>query len=179
MIQQEMNKMNIVDSVDEQIVMLLGKDARQNSATLAKKLNLSAATVRRRFRKLIHNDLLRIVGVVEPASFGFTVLAVINLDVTHDKLEIALEELSKRPEVRFVSTVTGQYDMLVIAWFHSADHLSQFLTEEVAKLEGIRKSETFICLQIRKGGRIPLTGRLLAIPGQQVDKRKERRVKSV
>ena len=147
----------MIDSVDEQIVRLLGKDARQNSETLAKQLNLSAATVRRRLRKLIHSDLLRIVGVVEPASFGFPVIAVITLDVSHDKLELVIEELSKRPEVRFISTTTGRYDIIAIARFRSTDCLSEFVTKELAKLEGIRDSETFICLQVKKGRRTTLT----------------------
>ena len=150
--------MSILDSLDEQIVRLLGQDARQNSETLAKQLKLSAATVRRRLRKLIRSDLLRIVGVVEPARFGFPLLAVITLNLVHDKVELAMEELSKRPEVRFVSTITGQYDMIVIARFRSTDCLSEFVTKELAKLEGIRDSETFICLEVKKGPRTPLTG---------------------
>jgi Lrp/AsnC family transcriptional regulator for asnA, asnC and gidA len=149
--------MNIIDSVDEQIVRLLGKDGRQTSETLGKQLNLSAATVRRRLRKLIHSDLLRIVGVVDPSSFGFPMIAVISLDVAHDKVELAVEELSKRPEVSFVSTTTGRYDIIAIARFRSIDCLSEFVTKELAKLEGVRDSETFICLQEKKGRRIPLT----------------------
>ena len=170
--------MRTIDPVDEQIVLLLGKDARQTSKALAKQLNLSAATVRRRLRKLVRSDLLRVVGVVEPASFGFPVLAVINLDVAHDKVERALEELSQRPEIRFVSTITGKYNIIAIAWFHSTDHLSEFLTKDLAKLKGTKNSETFICMQVRKGGRIPLTGRFLSIPGRWADEQKGQQVKN-
>ena len=149
--------MSIIDSVDEQIVRLLGQDARQNSETLAKQLNLSAATVRRRLRKLLLSDLLRIIGVVDPASFGFPVLVIITLDVNHGKLELAMEELSKRPEIISVSTTTGRYDIIAIARFRSTECLSEFVTKELAKLEGVRDSETFICLEVKKGLRIPLT----------------------
>ena len=148
--------MNIIDSVDKQIVRLLGKDARQDSETLAKQLNISAATVRRRLRKLTQSGLLRIVGVVDPAGFGFPMLAVIALDVAPDRIELAIEELSKRPEVRFVSDTTGRYDVLAIARFRSTEHLSEFLIKKLANLEGLRDSETFICLQTREGIR-PLT----------------------
>ncbi len=149
--------MSKIDSVDEQIVRLLGQDARQNSETLAKQLNLSAATVRRRLRKLIGNDLLRIVGVVDPASFGFPLIVTITLDVAHDKMRLAMEELAKRPEVIFVSTITGRYDIIVIARFRSTECLSEFVTKELAKLEGVRDSETFVCLEVKKGPRTPLT----------------------
>ncbi len=148
--------MSIVDSVDEQIVRLLGRDARQNSETLAKQLNLSAATVRRRLRKLIRSDLLRIVGVIEPDKFGFPLMVVITLDVVHGKVELAMEELSKLPEVRFVSTITGRYDIIIIARFRSNKSLSDFVVKELAKMEGIRDSETLVCLEVKKGLRIPL-----------------------
>ena len=148
--------MDIPDSVDEQLVRLLGQDARQSSEALAKQLNLSAATVRRKLRKLIKSDLLRIVGVVDPTSFGFPLIVVITFDIVRDKVELATKKLSELPEIRFVSTITGRYDIIAIARFRSTDCLSEFVTKELAKLEGIRDSETFVCLEIKKGIRIPL-----------------------
>ena len=149
--------MNIIDSIDEQIARLLGQDARQNSETLAKQLNLSSATVRRRLRKLIHSGLLRIVGVVDPGKFGFPVAVVITLDVAHEKLESAMETLAKRPEIRWVSTTTGRFDIIVLARFRSNDRLAEFMTKELAQLEGVKDSETFICLDVKKGSYIPFT----------------------
>jgi len=148
--------MNQIDEVDEQIVKLLGKDARQNSEAVAKQLNLSPATVRRRLRKLIHSNLLSIVGVVDPSSFGFPLLAVISLNVAHDKVNEVLEELSKRPEIRTLATTTGRHDVLLMARFSSTERLSEFVTNELGKLEGIRDSETSLCLQIKKGFLTPL-----------------------
>ena len=139
------------DSVDLKIVQLLGKDARQSSETLAKKLNLSAATVRRRLRKMINNDLVRIVGVVEPVNFGFPLLAVITLDIEQNKLETALEEFAAQPEIRFASTITGRYDLLLVGRFRSNEDFSDFVKNKLAKVEGIKNSETFICLEVKKG----------------------------
>ena len=121
--------MSIIDSVDEQIVRLLGQDARQNSEKLAKQLNLSAATVRRRLRNLIRKDLLHIVGVVDPAKFGFPVPVVITLDVDLDKIDTAIKTLANRPEVRWVSTTTGQFDIIALARFRSNSNLSEFMTK--------------------------------------------------
>lgn len=148
--------MNKIDALDAQIVRLMGRDARQNSEAVAKQLNLSPATVRRRLRKLIHSNLLSIVGVVDPSRFGFPLLAVISLNVTHNKIKDILEKLSKRPEIRTLATTTGRHDILVMARFSSTERLSEFITDELAKLEGIRDSETSLCLQIKKGFLSPL-----------------------
>ena len=152
-----LTRMDLLDSIDEQLVRLLGQDARQNSETLAKQLNLSAATVRRKLRKLTRSDVLHIVGLVDPNKFGFPLAVVIALYVVHDKLESALEALAKRPEVRWVSTSTGRFDMIAIALFPSTESLSQFMTKGLAQLEGVRDSETFICLDVKKGRYVPLT----------------------
>ncbi len=149
--------MSMPDSVDEQLIRLLGQDARQSSESLAKQLNLSSATVRRRLRKLIRSDLLHIVGVVDPVRFTFPLAAVIALDVAHDKLESAMELLVNQPEIKWVSSTTGRFDIVAMARFHSTDNLSEFLTKQLAQMEWVKDSETFICLDVRKGRYVPLT----------------------
>jgi len=150
-------KMSIPDSIDEQLVRLLGKDALQNSEALAKQLKLSSATVRRRLRRLIRSGLLHIIGVIDPAKFGLSLAAMIALDVANDKLELALEELAKKTELRWISTTTGRYDVIALGRFASTDALSEFIQKDLAKLEGIKDTEAFICLDMKKGRYIPIT----------------------
>ena len=56
----------MIDSLDEQLITLLGEDASKSSKALAKQLNVSQATIRRRIKDLMNSGALRIVGVVEP-----------------------------------------------------------------------------------------------------------------
>jgi Lrp/AsnC family transcriptional regulator for asnA, asnC and gidA len=144
------------DSTDEQLVRLLARNARQNSETLAKQLNLSAATVRRRLRKLIQSETLHIIGVVDPIKFGLPVAVIINLDIASEKIVSVMETLTNRPEIRWISTTTGRFDIIALARFASNDDLSNFLVQGLPKIEGVRDSETFICLNMEKGRYIPL-----------------------
>ena len=98
-----------------------------------------------------------IIGVVDIAKFGYPVAAVVALDVAHDKLEAAIEALAKEPEVRWVSTTTGRFDIIFITRFHSSAELSDFMTKRLAKVDGVRNSETFVCLDMKKASYIPLT----------------------
>jgi DNA-binding Lrp family transcriptional regulator len=143
--------MNLLDSVDKQLVVLMGKNARQSSEALAQQLNISAATVRRRLRRLLKKDVLRIVGVADPASFGFALGVVINLDVEQARVDKVMEWLVNRTEIKWASTTTGRYDIIVIARFESTDHLSRFLTKDLTALKGIKDIETLISLDVRKG----------------------------
>jgi Lrp/AsnC family transcriptional regulator for asnA, asnC and gidA len=146
------------DGVDEQIVRLLGEDGRQSSEQIAKKLNISAATVRRRIKKLLENDLLHIVGVVDPADFGFPLPAVIAMDVIPEKLEFTLQELSDLPEIKWMATTIGRYDVIAGVRFRSLDFLSKFVTQTLPQITGVKDCETFVCLKGAKSGPyLPLT----------------------
>ena len=147
--------MSLPDSMDKQLLILLGQDARQNSETLARQLNLSSATVRRKLRKLIQSGSLNIVGVVDPAKFGLPLTAIIALDVAHEKLKAAMEVLANRPEITWISTTTGRFDIIARGRFASTDDLSNFLTDQLTEIEGVKNSETFICLDVKKGRKIP------------------------
>ena len=150
-------QMSITGSIDEQLVRLLARDARQNSETLAKQLNISSATVRRRLRRLIRSGSLRIVGVVDPIAFDRPLAVVITLDVAPDNLESAMEALAKKPEVGWISTTTGRFDIIALAQFRSSERLSNFITKELTQLEGVKDSETFVCLNVKKGRYVHLT----------------------
>ena len=143
--------MVIIDGLDERLIHLLENDARQSSEVLAAQLNTSPATIRRRVRKLIQSKVLRIVAVVDSSKVGLPLTAVIALDVAHEKLDSVTQMLVSRPEVKWISTTTGRFDILVMARFPSTDELSVFVQKELAKIEGVRDSETFICLHIGKG----------------------------
>lgn len=148
--------MYIPDSVDVRIAKLLGQDGSQSSEVIARQLNISSATVRRRLKNLILCKLLRIVGVVNPYHFGLPVHALIALHVAYDKLESVTDFLAKRPEIHWVSTTTGQFDIMAAVMLSSTSSLSDFLKNQLAKVEGIRDSETFICLEVKKGRMVRL-----------------------
>jgi Lrp/AsnC family transcriptional regulator for asnA, asnC and gidA len=142
--------MTTIDSVDTQIVKLLGLNANLSSAKLAKQLGISSANVRRRLNKLLKSDMVRIVGAIDPYKYGFTVPVMIGLDIEHKKLDSVIEMLAARDEIVWISTSTGRFDVIALALFKTNDELSDFLTKYLQKLQGIRDSESFICLNMMK-----------------------------
>ena len=150
-----MSEMDKIDALDEKLIKLLVDDARQSSLKLAKQLKVSAATVRRRVRKLIESEVLHIVAAVDPNRIGLPLAALIAFDVTHEKLGEVMEMLANRPEVKWVSTSTGRYDILALVRLGSTDELSDLMQKELAQMEGLRDSETFVCLHVAKGRYVP------------------------
>ncbi len=141
----------MIDSIDKSLIQLLGGDALQSSEVLAKQLNVSAATVRRRIRRLIKDGTLRIVAVVDPNKVGLPLAALLALDVPHEQLDMVTDALAKHPDVKWVSTTTGRFNIMAMVRSSSTDDLATFMQKELPKLEGVRNSETLICLRVKKG----------------------------
>ncbi len=139
-----------MDEIDHKLVRLLAKDARSSSAVLAKLINVSHSTVRRRIRKLINDGTLHIVGVVDPAKFGFSFTAIVALSVAPQNLDSCRKILTSRPEVKWISTTTGRFDIMILGRFRSSRELSDFLLLHIKNIKGLKDSETFICLNMDK-----------------------------
>ncbi len=139
-----------MDVIDKQLVQLLEKDANQSSKELATKLDVSAATVRRRMGKLVKNNEIRLVAVVDPEKAGFPFAAVLSLDVELEHLDSAIQHLDKRPEVRWLCTSTGRSNVVAVAQFATPDELADFTKSELAKVKGVRHLETAIILKREK-----------------------------
>jgi Lrp/AsnC family transcriptional regulator, regulator for asnA, asnC and gidA len=144
------------DSIDEKIIRLLSKDARQSSQKLAKQLNLSASTVRSRLSKLTRNGNLRYIVAIDPFKAGLPVVAQILVDVEQNKIEQTLEMLINCAEINYVASTTGNFDIILFGCFASHHDLAVFLQKKLGKMEGVRDSQTLISLDIRKGQFTPV-----------------------
>ena len=140
-----------MDLLDQELIKLLAKDASKSNLFIAKKLKVTAATIRRRKVQLMKQGALRILGAVSPKKIGYTVTVVVAFDVEASKLGSAIKMLSSRPEVTWISTTTGRFDIIALIRLQSTDELSEFLSDAVSGIEGLRNSETFVCLHTEKG----------------------------
>jgi len=142
---------SFIDELDQRLIRLLQEDGRQTSNSLANQLGVSVSTVLNRIKALTRTGVMRIVAVVDPDKVGPLVTAVIGLDVDPSKMTAVVTALAARPEVRFVSPSTGSYDILSFALFSANADLSEFIEKQVAGMDGVKDTETFMCLRATKG----------------------------
>jgi Lrp/AsnC family transcriptional regulator for asnA, asnC and gidA len=154
-----MTQMIMKDELDEQIIALLGNDARQSSKVLARQLNVSAATIRRRIGKLNRSGILQFVAAIDSVKAPYSTIVVLALDVERAKVKSVTDILVRLPEIKWVATTTGRFDILATAYLTTGSKLSDFLENRIGDIEGIRDSETFVCLDVRKGYLIPVGDR--------------------
>jgi Lrp/AsnC family transcriptional regulator, regulator for asnA, asnC and gidA len=139
-----------VDEVDREIIRLLQKDGRTSNTDIARALDVTETTIRKRIARLIDEDLVNVVAVPTPRAVGMTVSAIIGISVQLPSLHAVSERLVGYPEVRYVGVATGRYDIIVEAFFNDQGHLLEFVSRKLGALKGVTGAETSLILKVAK-----------------------------
>lgn len=139
-----------VDDLDLAIIRILQQDGRRPYADIATELGLAPSTVQQRANRLINMGLVKITALVDPLTLGISVLAMIAIRADGTRLREAAGEIGRFEEVDYAVICTGPYDILVEVACQSNDDLLSFISDKLAKVEGVREIETFLYLRIVK-----------------------------
>ncbi len=139
-----------IDETDRKIMGLLQEDARQSNAAIARIIGVSEATIRRRIKIMVEQGTLSVRAVPNPLSFGLTTTAIIGVDVQPDTLDSVADAMNERAEVGFLAVSTGRYDLISWVLVKDLDELRNFLEAFLAKVPGVRKTETLVLLDVKK-----------------------------
>ena len=140
----------MIDDLDQKIIALLKRDGRYSHARLAEELGVNVATIAKRIDKMLAEDIISIKAVLNPFKFGFNAHAFITLDIKLSNIDQICAQLINNPNISLLATIFGRYDVLVIADFPNWEMLQEFVTGELANIEGISKIDTFPIIEIKK-----------------------------
>lgn len=138
------------DQLDRQIISMLQADGRCSNREIARSLGVPEATVRYRVRRLTESGLLRITALVEPAQLGYKLTAVVSVQAEAQRVPDIASTLASFPEVMHLVITTGDYDVVFTATFMDQEDLYGFLTNRLANIPGVVRSNTAIGLQVVK-----------------------------
>ena len=139
-----------MDNLDKRIITLLQEDGTATNAGIARQVGVSEETVRRRLKRLVADEYIRVVALPDPAQLGFNSEVLIGIQVDADKIDSVGDALANFDEMNWVSITTGSFDIFVWATLRTSEELSNFLRGKVGTVPGIRKMETFMNLAIKK-----------------------------
>ena len=141
-----------MDELDAQIIALLQRDGRASNAGIAREVGVSEGTVRRRLKRLIQEEYIRVVALLDPGRMGYASEALVSVQVDPDKVDQVAGDLAKLSEVNWVTITTGAYDVFAWATLQSSEALGIFLRTKVGTIPGVRRTETFVNLAVKKRG---------------------------
>ncbi len=148
--QNERSKNREMDNIDLQITSILQKDGRTPLSQIAKQLGVSTGMVRLRYQALVEKDIFQIVAITNPMLMGQSKMAFIGIKADGHRLREIANEVSAFEEVIYLVLLTGSYDLIAEVVCTNKEHLLDFLTNKLYKVDGIRDSETFMFLDIIK-----------------------------
>jgi Lrp/AsnC family transcriptional regulator, regulator for asnA, asnC and gidA len=139
-----------LDDLDKAIIKCLQLDGRRPFAQIGRELEVPEATVRQRAERLISRGVVQVVGVTDPLAMGFQQPALIGLKVDPGRLTAIADEIGALEEVTYLVVTAGRYDLVCEVVCEDNDHLLRVLTEQFARIKGIRSTETLVELRFIK-----------------------------
>lgn len=139
----------LLDGVGKAIMRQLQEDGRRSYTAIAAAVGMSEAAVRSRVKALIDSGVLQVVAVTDPLTLGFGVMASIGVMVTGDS-RAAAEALSDIDEVDYCVLTSGRYDLQLEVVCRDNEHLLTVINDRIRTVDGVRDTETSICLRVHK-----------------------------
>jgi Lrp/AsnC family transcriptional regulator, regulator for asnA, asnC and gidA len=136
-----------LDLLDQQIIAELRRDGRLTNTEIARRLGVSEATIRSRFRRLTSAGIIRVAAAVNLTRLGYNVHVIIGVKCDVDRIPHVMCGLADVREVRMVSAVGGRWELLVTASFRSKEDLLSFLTDRLGGMPGVHKAEALHVLR--------------------------------
>ena len=140
-----------MDKLDSKIIQILQEDGRASNAGIARKVGVSEGTVRRRLKRLIQEEFIKVVALPDAAKLGFDSQALVGVQVDPDKIDQVADALAGLSEINWVAITTGSFDVFAWATLQSAEALGIFLRTKIGTIQGVRRTETFVNLDRKSG----------------------------
>jgi Lrp/AsnC family transcriptional regulator, regulator for asnA, asnC and gidA len=139
----------VLDDIDKAIIRELQLDGRTPYAKLGPAVGLSQAAVRQRVQRLMENGVMQVVAVTDPLMLGFTLEAMIGVEVDGDLRAVA-SKVAQVDNVDYVVVTTGRFDLVVEVVCRDHQELLHLINDVIRALPGVRATETFTYLHLEK-----------------------------
>ena len=139
----------VLDDVSKAIIEQLQEDGRRPYATIGKAVGLSEAAVRQRVQRMLEAGVMQIVAVTDPLQVGFPRAAMIGIRVEGD-VEVVADKIEAMPEIDYLVVTAGGYDILAEVVAENDEHLLEIVNRRIRAVPGVRLTETFVYLKLRK-----------------------------
>lgn len=138
-----------IDKLDLELIQQLSQDAGRSYAEMGKQLFVSAGTVHVRIKKLQEAGILGPMRMqVDFKKLGYGVIAFIGIYLEKSSLyDVVARELRKIPEIVRLNYTTGNYSIFAEVVCRDIESLRSVLHDELQKIKGIERTETFLSLE--------------------------------
>lgn len=134
-----------IDELDKKILEKLKGDSRISYSSIAKFIDRSESTVRKRINKMIENDIIKSFTIKIDDTVEGTLITFIRINPEPNNFHKILEYLRNRPETMEVFKISGSFPIISKIVVNSIDELEKFIID-LKKLNGIKEIESNIVI---------------------------------
>ena len=133
---------------DRRLLALLRANARESTASIARKLGLSRTTVQERIARLERTGAIAGYTLREPDGRSSALSALVLLNVDAKVSEKVVRELKSMPTVSALRAVSGVFDYVATVEADTTAELDREL-DRIGRLDGIERTQTLVVLSTR------------------------------
>ncbi|AMM53254.1 Lrp/AsnC family transcriptional regulator [Pyrococcus kukulkanii] len=138
----------ILDRVDRRLLEELKNNARENIATLSKKLGIPRTTVHYRIKRLVEEGIIERFTIkpnYKKLNLGTTAFILIRYDPDSGltQREVA-EQIAKIPGVYEVHIIAGEWDLLLKVRASNAEEVGKIVIDRLREIKGVGQTVTMV-----------------------------------
>ncbi len=145
-----------IDQTDIQILSMLRQNSRAANIAIARELEISEATVRRRIKNLEEKGIIKGYSTyIDYQLIENPVKAYVHLGVSSENRDDIVKKIVAHNRAVAVYRVTGDFEILCVMLFVDMSEMQTFI-DSYLKMDGINRVLTQIVMSPYKG--VPWTG---------------------
>jgi len=131
-----------LDATDLELLAILREQPRISNRQIAERMDVTEGTIRNRVRRLQQKNVVaftairRLNGKTPPSA------AYIGIHVDGDSIAAVCDALAAIPQVTFVATMLGRYDILACAVTVDFAALTHLLHVQLPSIAGVKSTDT-------------------------------------
>ena len=136
-----------VDDNDRKIISILSKNARSSLRDIAGVVNLSPSSVRNRMERLVELGVIKKYTLdVDYRKLGYEIQVIVLITSKPGSSETLYKTLSQSDKITKVFWTSGPANFICIVRVNDMKELSDFMTGDLEKLEGVERIESMFLM---------------------------------
>jgi len=139
----------MIDQTDRKILNILSKDAKASLKWIGNECNMSPTAVHLRLKKLEEQKIITgSKSVIDTYQLGYQTQSFIGIYFNKANIyKTVSKSLIEIEEVVECNYTTGNFSLLVKVICRDNKHLTEVLSNKIQTIDGVARTETFICLE--------------------------------
>lgn len=143
-------RLQLLDDLDRRIVVAMQQDGRASWRTIADAVDSPVTTVVRRGQQLLADGIVKVTAVPALGAHGLYDNFWIRITCAPGAQAAVAEQLVARPDVRFCTIVTGEFDIIAELVVHGGADRYPYLLADLQTIPGIERWRSDLIMHVYK-----------------------------